>query len=45
MIKEFGAALEQASMDIVIDRDDVDAVADFVERVAERLHREKREGG
>jgi len=44
MIKEFGAALEQASMDVVIDKNDVDAVADFVEKVAERFHREKREG-
>lgn len=44
MIKQFGAALEQASMDVVIDKNDVDAVADFVEKVAEKFHREKREG-
>jgi hypothetical protein len=44
MIAEFGAALEQASMDVVIDKSDANAVADFVERVAERFRREKREG-
>ncbi|MEN8254203.1 MAG: hypothetical protein ABFR33_01925 [Verrucomicrobiota bacterium] len=44
MIKEFGVALEQASMDVVIEKNDVDAVADFVEKVAERLRRERREG-
>ena len=44
MIKQFGAVLEQASMDVVIDKNDVDAVADFVEKVAEKFHREKREG-
>jgi len=31
MIKEFGTVLEQASMDTVIEKNDPDAVADFVE--------------
>jgi len=43
--KEFGAALEQASMDVVIDKNDVDAIADFVEKVAGKFHREKHEEG
>ena len=35
IIKGFGSALENAFMDTVIDKNDPDALADFIERVAE----------
>lgn len=37
MIQQFGAALEQAAMDTVLDKTDPDAVADFVRKVAEEF--------
>ncbi|MCU0858675.1 MAG: hypothetical protein MUC65_09775 [Pontiellaceae bacterium] len=43
MIKEFGSALEQASMDTVIDKNDPDAIADFIQRVAENFRNGKSE--
>jgi len=41
MIKQFGAALEQASMDTALDKNDPDTVADFVEQVAKEFRRKK----
>ena len=35
IIKGFGSALENAFMDTVVDKNDPDALADFIERVAE----------
>lgn len=35
MIVQFGAALEQASMDTVLDTNDPNAIADFIEQTAE----------
>lgn len=43
MIDEFGSVLENAFMDSVVDRDDPQALADFVERVA-RAFRERDSG-
>jgi hypothetical protein len=42
MIKQFGKALETAAMDTVLDKNDPDAIADFVEQVA-RKFRDKSE--
>lgn len=41
MIKQFGAALEQAAMDTVIDKNDPDAIADFVGKVAAEFRQRK----
>ncbi len=43
MIKKFGSALEQASMDTVLDKNDPDAIADFVEQVAAEFRLKKRD--
>ena len=40
MIKQFGKALEDASMDRALDRNDPDAVADFVEDVAKKFRKQ-----
>ena len=40
MIKQFGATLEQASMDTVLDPQNPDEIADFIEQVAEKLKNE-----
>ena len=42
IIKDFGSALENAFMDTVVDKNDPDALADFVERVAQS-YRDKRD--
>ncbi len=41
MIKKFGSALEQASMDTVLDKNDPDAIADFVEKAAADFRKRK----
>ena len=38
IIKGFGSALENAFMDTVVDKNDPDALADFIERVAQDFH-------
>ena len=43
IIKKFGSALDQASMDTVLDKNDPDAIADFVEKVAEEFRNKKRQ--
>jgi len=43
MIKKFGSALEQASMDTVLDKNDPDAIADFVEQVAKEFRNKNRQ--
>ncbi len=42
IIKGFGSALENAFMDTVVDKNDPDALADFIERVAQD-YRDKRD--
>lgn len=44
IIKSFGAKLESAFMDTAVDRDNPDALADFIERVAEEFSKENRGG-
>ncbi|MDD2236609.1 MAG: hypothetical protein PHP44_12785 [Kiritimatiellae bacterium] len=41
MINEFGSALESASMDTVLDPNNPDAIADFVQRIAEHFRKSK----
>jgi hypothetical protein len=41
MIKQFGAALEQASMDTVLDKNDPESIADFIQKTAENFRRKK----
>lgn len=41
MIKQFGFALQQASMDTVLDKNDPDSIADFIEKVAADFRRRK----
>lgn len=41
MLKQFGAALEQASMDTVLDKNDPESIADFIQETAENFRRKK----
>jgi hypothetical protein len=41
MIREFGAALQQASMDTVLDTNDPDSIADFIQQTVENFRNRK----
>ena len=41
IVKGLGSALENAFMDTVVDKNDPDALADFIERVAQGFHAKK----
>ena len=43
LIKKFGSMFDQAAMDTVLDQRSSDAIADFVEKVADEFHRKNRQ--